>query len=305
MAEITTITAAAAVATTTTTISNYSTSNSIQNEATNTISSSITNVPFNEQSSSYSVSDEFNSSDEEDVTCETCEDIIVDIDSADEYDYCGSCEVTATGTDGSLWGWENDQSCRINTNECQNFGSDSAAMTTIISETASPISGAATTTSSSPIIKPTPSTSGLGMHVEGNKLLDGNGNEFVFRGVNVPHEWFIEKTESSIRDIADLGANSVRVVLSGGTYRAKTPIEELEQIIAWCEETGLVAVLELHDFTGKDDPNMILSTAVNYWTDIKDFLNAHKDYIIVNIANEWIGSMETGKPLGRYLCHCY
>jgi len=155
------------------------------------------------------------------------------------------------------------------------------------------------------LCKPFDKRDSKGIHVEGNKLLDGNGNEFVFRGVNVPHEWFIEKTESSIRDIADLGANSVRIVLSGGTYRAKTPIEELEQIIAWCEETGLVAVLELHDFTGKDDPNMILSTAVNYWTDIKDFLNAHKDYIIVNIANEWIGSMETGKPLGRYLCHCY
>ena len=36
--------------------------------------------------------------------------------------YCSSCEVTAKGDDGSLWGYENGKSCKIDTNKCKNNG---------------------------------------------------------------------------------------------------------------------------------------------------------------------------------------
>ena len=32
--------------------------------------------------------------------------------------YCENCEVTAYGTDGSEWGYENGRSCRINSEKC-------------------------------------------------------------------------------------------------------------------------------------------------------------------------------------------
>ena len=135
---------------------------------------------------------------------------------------------------------------------------------------------------------------GKGMHVKGNKLLDGNDEEFIFRGVNLPHAWFVDKTQSSINDIAELGANSARIVLGCGDLYKKTPINELEKIINLCEDNGLVCVLELHDFTGSDEPSDILDKSLNYWDEVKDLLNAHKDYIIINIANEWEGSWDKG-----------
>ena len=133
-----------------------------------------------------------------------------------------------------------------------------------------------------------------GLHVSGNKLLDGNGEEFIFRGVNLPHAWFVDKTESSIKDIASLGANSARIVLACGHLYPKSSYDQVEKIINWCENEGLICVLELHDFTGSDNPNDITDISLRYWNEIKDLLNDHKDYIIVNIANEWEGSWDKG-----------
>lgn len=146
------------------------------------------------------------------------------------------------------------------------------------------------------------------MHVEGNKLYDGNGNEFIFRGVNLPHAWYTKWTKQSIEDVAALGANSVRVVLGSGQYTdqetgkkygyAKTPKSEVEDIIQWCRQKGLVCVLELHDFTGTNTAANITERACSYWTELKDLLNENKDYVIVNIANEWQGTWKKGNLWG-------
>ena len=69
----------------------------------------------------------------------------------------------------------------------------------------------------------------------------------------------------------------------------KTSRQEVENIIAWCEERGLICILEVHDHTGFDEASR-LQNAVNYWIALRDLVNAHKDYVIVNIANEWLGT---------------
>lgn len=134
---------------------------------------------------------------------------------------------------------------------------------------------------------------GNGMYVKNGKLYDGNGNEFLMRGVNVAHAWYTGKTETSINAIASLGANAVRVVLADGAQWDKTSYDEVKNIISLCESKGLVCIVEVHDHTGKDSPSEI-DTAVNYWLEMKDLLNAHKDYVIVNIANEWLGTWGKG-----------
>ena len=137
-------------------------------------------------------------------------------------------------------------------------------------------------------------TSKQGIHVDGNKLLDGKNEEFIFRGVNLTHAWFTDKTESSIKDISSLGANSARIVLATGTLYPKTTSDQVENIIIWCKKADLICVLEVHDFTGSDNPNDITDISVKYWTELKNILNDNKDYIIVNIANEWEGSWDKG-----------
>ena len=134
-----------------------------------------------------------------------------------------------------------------------------------------------------------------GIHVQGSKLLDVNGKEFIFRGVNLAHAWYTDKTEFSMVEISALGANSARIVLACGAKWDKTPYSEVKNIAKWCEKYGLICVLELHDFTGSNKASDITKTALNYWVEMKDLLNAYKKYIIINIANEWIGTFALNK----------
>ena len=138
-------------------------------------------------------------------------------------------------------------------------------------------------------VSDSPSPSANGMYISNGRLYDAGGKEFVMRGINIAHAWYPGYTQTSINAIADLGANCVRVVLADGTQWNKTSRSEVENIISWCEARGLVCILEVHDHTGYDDVSR-LNTAVSYWTDMADLLNAHKNYVIVNIANEWLGT---------------
>ena len=54
-----------------------------------------------------------------------------------------------------------------------------------------------------------------GFHVSGRYILDGNGVNFIMRGINHPHNWFPEHT-GGFQHIKAKGANTVRVVLSSG-----------------------------------------------------------------------------------------
>ena len=132
-----------------------------------------------------------------------------------------------------------------------------------------------------------------GLYVNGTTLYDGNGNELILRGVNVPHAWYSGYTHSSIKAIASLGANSVRVVCATGSQWGKTSYSDLQSIINTCRNLGLICVLEVHDYTGYDSVSS-LNDAVNYWKEMKNLLNANKDYVIVNIANEWLGTWNLG-----------
>ncbi|HOC35087.1 MAG TPA: cellulase family glycosylhydrolase, partial [Ruminococcus flavefaciens] len=135
-------------------------------------------------------------------------------------------------------------------------------------------------------------TASDGFHVEGQKIIDANGNNFIMRGVNVPHAWFQNNTEQTLRAVAAKGCNSVRVVCLDGASGYKTSADEIGKVIGWCKENKLICVLEVHDATGKDSISDIV-TAAKYWTEMKDILNENRAYVIVNIANEWVGTWDS------------
>ena len=130
-----------------------------------------------------------------------------------------------------------------------------------------------------------------GFYVSGNTIYDANGNPFVMRGVNVAHAWYTAETETSIKAIASKGANCVRIVCSNGAQYTKTSASELSRIIELCKQNNLVCILEVHDATGSDSTSD-LDKAVNYWIEMKDIINANRQYVIVNIANEWYGTWD-------------
>jgi mannan endo-1,4-beta-mannosidase len=139
-------------------------------------------------------------------------------------------------------------------------------------------------------VTPDPNSSGL--HVSGRQLLESNGNAFVMRGINVPHAWYQDRTASSLSDIANTGANSVRIVLASGERWSQTSEAEVSNLIEQAKANKLIAVLEVHDTTGYGEESgaATLSQAVDYWKSIKGALIGQEDYVVVNIGNEPLGN---------------
>lgn len=132
-----------------------------------------------------------------------------------------------------------------------------------------------------------------GLHVSNGKLFDSNNNPFVMRGVNHAHTWFTSQTQA-IADIAELGANTVRIVLSNGTQWSRNNGSEVSDLIQLCKVNSLICILEVHDSTGYPEQTTAthISSATSYWlsSDIKTAIQGQEDYIIINIANEPFGN---------------
>ncbi|MEU9523430.1 cellulase family glycosylhydrolase [Streptomyces sp. NPDC048224] len=132
-----------------------------------------------------------------------------------------------------------------------------------------------------------------GLHISEGRLLEGNGNDFVMRGVNHAHTWYPGETQS-LADIKALGANSVRVVLSDGHRWSENGPADVAAVIGQCKANRLICVLEVHDTTGygEDAAAGTLDHAADYWIGLKDVLAGQEDYVIVNIGNEPWGNTD-------------
>lgn len=127
-----------------------------------------------------------------------------------------------------------------------------------------------------------------GIHVSGTELLDAAGEPFLIRGVNHPHSWYPQEDETALKAIAQLGCNTVRIVCGCGILYEKDPAEELIRLTDLCRELELAVILEVHDITGQDHPEL-LAQVVDYWIGVREALIGREDFVIVNIANEWKG----------------
>lgn len=145
------------------------------------------------------------------------------------------------------------------------------------------------TTTTSTVQKP---VSSAGFYVNGTSLYDANGNRFVMRGINHAHTWFKSQLETAIPAIAATGSNTVRIVLSDGQQYTKDSISDVKRIIEICKKNKLVCILEVHDVTGKNDING-LRRVTDYWLEIKSALIGNEAYVILNIANEWVGDWDS------------
>ncbi|WP_344937200.1 cellulase family glycosylhydrolase, partial [Actinoplanes nipponensis] len=140
-----------------------------------------------------------------------------------------------------------------------------------------------------------PAYAATGLHVSGRDIVEAGGQPFVMRGVNHEHTWFAGETDS-FADIKAKGANTVRVVLSGGRWTANSA-SDVAAVIALCKQNRLICVLEDHDTTGygEDGAAVTLDQAVNYWIGLKSVLVGQEDYVVINIGNEPIGNTDPGQ----------
>ncbi|MFJ6460188.1 cellulase family glycosylhydrolase [Streptomyces sp. NPDC091387] len=132
-----------------------------------------------------------------------------------------------------------------------------------------------------------------GLHISDGRLLEGNGNDFVMRGVNHAHTWYPGETQS-LADIKATGANTVRVVLSDGFRWSRNSPQDVAAVIAQCKANRLICVLEVHDTTGygEDSAAGTLDHAADYWISLKDVLAGQEDYVVINIGNEPWGNTD-------------
>ena len=128
-----------------------------------------------------------------------------------------------------------------------------------------------------------------GIKVDGAKVLDHCGNEFVMRGVNMAYTWFKGSAYNQLEAIHKYGANAVRIVLGNGVKYNNDKASEVLEIVNKCKEYGMVAILEVHDVTGSDKIDDLL-TAANYFANLAPVLKGTEPYVIINSANEWHNS---------------
>lgn len=137
------------------------------------------------------------------------------------------------------------------------------------------------------------SAAATGLHISDGRLVEGNGNDFVMRGVNHAHTWYPGETQS-LADIKATGANTVRVVLSDGFRWSKNGPDDVAAVIAQCKANRLICVLEVHDTTGygEDSAAGTLDHAADYWISLKGVLAGQEDYVVINIGNEPWGNTD-------------
>ncbi|MFF8001418.1 hypothetical protein [Streptomyces sp. NPDC007917] len=75
-----------------------------------------------------------------------------------------------------------------------------------------------------------------GLHVSNGRLVEGNGSDFVMRGVNHAHTWYASRTAKALSDIKALKANTVRVVLSTGDRWTKNDTADVANVVAQCKQ---------------------------------------------------------------------
>lgn len=131
-----------------------------------------------------------------------------------------------------------------------------------------------------------------GFYVDGTKIRDANGNNFIMRGVNHGHAWFTNYIDRALTGIADAGSNAVRLVCEVKS----TSASNLESIIQKTIAKNMIPIVEVHDATGSTSTSD-LNNCVNYWvrSDVKAVLQKYEKYVILNIANEWGGNGTTGE----------
>lgn len=139
-----------------------------------------------------------------------------------------------------------------------------------------------------------------GFHTSGTRLLDSNDKEFIMRGCNYSWAWQRGQEGSVIPAAKRIGCNSIRIQLATGRKWQRCSQDDLRRLIKLCEDNKLIAIFNTHDETGSDNYDD-LDNACNFWIEMKDILNAHRNTVIVNISNEWHGTHASGPWAEGYL----
>src|SRR5690606_8910405 len=155
------------------------------------------------------------------------------------------------------------------------------------------------------------------MYVDGKDLYTNNGQKITLRGINYP---IIDEGlgtlgnqaqyRMKIEEASKTGANAIRIpwftngqhwldIQNPGTIDGFVNDGTLSDIISYSHQQGMIPILELHDVTCSNNWDLFNTTIANWWKSqvILDLIEENKEYLIINIANEfgyatWTGNTE-------------
>ncbi len=138
------------------------------------------------------------------------------------------------------------------------------------------------------------------IHTNGKYILGPCGDTLTIKGVNyAPYNWGYDLSDENIDQIAQTGANAVRIVWYWSNPGANVYYNyvALDSILSKVVQHDMIAILELHDFTCENDPAQLTSGS-GWWQNSSVFpiISKYKHSLIVNIANEALYVNWTGNP---------
>ena len=137
-----------------------------------------------------------------------------------------------------------------------------------------------------------------GLHTDGTKVVDKNGNEFVMRGFNYSYAWQNSLWGNAFADANLYKCNAMRIQLTNGYFGnlgSWTRGSTVNELINSCKDNKIIGVFNVQDTGGDNETsNDKLVKAVDYWVsdDVCWAMRDNPDYAVLNIANEWMESPE-------------
>jgi len=129
-------------------------------------------------------------------------------------------------------------------------------------------------------------------YTDGRHLHDPNGKKIILRGINLPllDDWNFPPN-NKLADLEQTGANAVRIQWYINFENAERPaytIADLDGFLSQCKAKRMIPILGLWDVTCQADATLVNTQLIPWWTsdEVVSVLNKHKQYLIINLANE-------------------
>lgn len=166
------------------------------------------------------------------------------------------------------------------------------------------------------------------LKVVGKNLTLATGEMLVLRGINYPiiDDGTISLANATqyqhkIDEAAKTGANAIRIPWytngshwrdipghphngTPGTIAGYVNNGHLSNLIGYCRTKGMIPILEIHNVTCSDNWTAFNNVVMPWWKSqvILDLIETHKEYLIINLANEfgkarWTGNTTNGMTI--------
>jgi mannan endo-1,4-beta-mannosidase len=129
-------------------------------------------------------------------------------------------------------------------------------------------------------------------YTDGRHLHDPNGKKLILRGINLPllDDWGFPP-KNKLADLEQTAANAVRIqwyINYGNAERPAYTIADLDLFLTQCKVKRMIPILGLWDDTCQADAALVNTQLIPWWTsdEVVSVLNKHKQYLIINLANE-------------------